>query len=128
MTALDSVFSADVVAAIQHLVDERIAERLSEVQTNIGRPNSAWLYGDQAAADYLGWPVGRVQKMSGPQARKLPVHKIGQRKAYRKDELDRVLAEHSQGPQISGFGTSMLGGTTRAARHGSHRPRPDKGD
>lgn len=88
MSPLQAVFSADIVAAIEQLVDERVAQRLAGIEE---RPGPRWLYTDRAAATYLGWPLGRVQKLS--KRGLLPCHRLGggQRKAYRTDELDAAL-------------------------------------
>ena len=67
---------------------------LAQIADAVAAPKAAavsWLYGDQAAAAYLGWPLGRVQKLS--LAGVLPCHRVGQRKAYRADELDDALAD-----------------------------------
>lgn len=77
--AVPLVLDADAVAAIAAVVAPR-------------ETTPVWLYGDRAAAAYLGWPLGRVQKLSA--AGLLPCHRLGQRKAYRCDELDRLLADH----------------------------------
>jgi hypothetical protein len=39
---------------------EAIAVRAAEL---LATRQSRWLYGDKAAAEYLGWPVGRVTKL-----------------------------------------------------------------
>lgn len=39
---------------------EAVAVRAAEI---IEARRSHWLYGDKAAAEYLGWPVGRVTKL-----------------------------------------------------------------
>lgn len=84
------------------LLAERIAPLVAELVVARLAPASAAgprrIYGDQAAADYLGWPLGRVQKRSGPGSRDgLPVHRIGQRKTYLSDELDEYLERHREG-------------------------------
>jgi hypothetical protein len=85
---------------------DRLAERLAPVVAELVvarlAPTTASgprrIYGDKAAADYLGWPIGRVQKRSSPGARDgLPVHRIGQRKTYLSDELDEYLECHREG-------------------------------
>jgi hypothetical protein len=79
--------------ALDALADA-LADRLAERRTDEnGRPR--WLYGDKGAAEYLGWPLGRVQKLSARGL--LPFHRIGQRKAYRSDELDAVLGDYTEG-------------------------------
>jgi hypothetical protein len=42
---------------------EAIAERAAEL---LATRQSRWLYGDKAAAEYLGWPVGRVTNYGRP--------------------------------------------------------------
>jgi hypothetical protein len=69
-------------------------DALAAIAAAVAAPQAAtvsWLYGDRAAATYLGWPLGRVQKLSA--AGLLPCHRVGQRKAYRTDELDAALAD-----------------------------------
>jgi hypothetical protein len=96
---------SEVVNELEVLLD-RLAERMAPVVAELVAarlaPTSAAgpqrIYGDQAAAAYLGWPLGRVQKRSGPGARDgLPVHRIGQRKTYLSDELDEYLERHREG-------------------------------
>jgi hypothetical protein len=53
---------------------EAVAERAAEI---IEARKSHWLYGDKAAAEYLGWPTGRVTKLR--QRGELPAHPSGQR-------------------------------------------------
>jgi excisionase family DNA binding protein len=53
---------------------------------------SPWLNGDKEAAEYLRWPLGRVQKLSA--AGVLPAHRPNgprSRKVYHRDELDQVM-------------------------------------
>jgi hypothetical protein len=85
---------------------ERLAERIAPLVAELVLARLApataagpqRIYGDAAAAEYLGWPIGRVQKRSGPGARDgLPVHRIGQRKTYLSDELDEYLERHREG-------------------------------
>lgn len=77
------------VPVVLHLDAGALAAIASAVASATRDEGQPWLYGDKAAADYLGWPLGRVQKLSA--AGRLPCHRIGQRKAYRHDELDAVL-------------------------------------
>ena len=74
------VLDADALAAIADAIRDAV------------RPDAPrWLYGDKAAADYLGWPLGRVQKLSA--AGRLPCHRIGQRKTYNPADLKRALLD-----------------------------------
>jgi hypothetical protein len=84
----------ELIEAIAVRVAELVAKRLAPAAADGPR----WLYGDDAAAKYLGWPVGRVQKRSGPGVVDgLPCHRDGQRKSYRTDELDEYLERHREG-------------------------------
>jgi excisionase family DNA binding protein len=75
----------ELVEVIVDAVTDRVFERLEA-----DRPDpSPWLYGAKAAAEYLGWPIGRIQKLTAAGA--LPSHRIGQRHSYRRDELDEWL-------------------------------------
>jgi excisionase family DNA binding protein len=55
--------------------------------------SSPWLYGQQAAADYLGIPLATIQKLTAANA--VPCYRDtpGGRLSFRRDELDRWLAE-----------------------------------
>jgi hypothetical protein len=90
------------LAPLIDLLAERLAPLVAELVVARLAPTSTAgpqrIYGDKAAAEYLGWPIGRVQKRSGPGARDgLPVHRIGQRKTYLSDELDEYLEHHREG-------------------------------
>jgi hypothetical protein len=104
--------SAAVLDQLVELVAEQLAPRVAElVAQRLAPPASEgprWLYGDKAAAEYLGWPIGRVQKRSGPGARDgLPVHRIGQRKTYLSNELDEYLERHREGaPRLQAIGAA----------------------
>jgi excisionase family DNA binding protein len=75
----------ELVEMVVDTVADRVLERLEA-----DRPDpSPWLYGAKAAAEYLGWPIGRIQKLTAAGA--LPSHRIGQRHSYRRDELDEWL-------------------------------------
>jgi hypothetical protein len=56
---------------------EAIAERAAELLT---MRQARWLYGDKAAAEYLGWPTGRVTKLR--QQGELPAYPRGQRFSF----------------------------------------------
>ncbi len=89
---------ADLVEAIVEQATERALERLRAEQ-GTGEA-TRWLYGAQAAADYLGWPVGRVQKLTA--AKEIPHHRLDgeQRVSYRTDELDAWLEQFYEGPRF----------------------------
>ena len=91
---------------------EAIAQRAAEivlgrVEEQAAETSSPWLYGAKAAAQYLGWPVGRIQKLTAANA--IPFHRVptgfdetgqplqGQRVAYRRDDLDRWLEQYREG-------------------------------
>jgi hypothetical protein len=88
----------------ESLVDaiaQRAAELVLERQVaNVAAAGPRWLYGAQAAADYLGWPVGRVQKLTAK--RQIPHHRLEdeQRVSYRTDELDAWLDQFYEGPRF----------------------------
>jgi excisionase family DNA binding protein len=80
-------------------IAERAAELVLEQQRQAASSNgSPWLYGAQAAADYLSMPVGRVQKLTA--AKRIPHHRLDgeQRVSYRKDEIDAWLDDAYEGP------------------------------
>jgi hypothetical protein len=43
---------------------EAIAQRVAEILS--AQPEARWLYGDKAAADYLGWPLWRSARTNWP--------------------------------------------------------------
>jgi len=53
--------------------------------------SSPWLNGAKAAAEYLGCPLGRVEKLAAANA--IPCHRIGRRLVFDARELDRWLRE-----------------------------------
>ncbi len=85
---------ADVVDAIAERAAELVLERLRAEQAD--GEASEWIHGDKALAAYLGWPLGRTQKASA--AGLFPCRRVGQRKSYRRAEVDRALDEHYEGP------------------------------
>lgn len=54
---------------------------------------SPWLYGAKAAAQHLGWPLGRVEKLAAADA--MPCQRVGRRLIFDARELDRWLREES---------------------------------
>jgi hypothetical protein len=84
---------------------EAIAKRAAELafeRLRAEQPEPAaqrWLYGAQAVAEYLGWPVGRIQKLTA--AGRIPHHRLEdeQRVTYRTDELDAWLDGFYEGPR-----------------------------
>lgn len=84
--------AAEIVLA---QLDERDAE------------TSPWFYGAKAAAEYLGWPVGRVEKLTASGA--IPCYRVptgfdetgqpvpGQRVTYRRDDLDGWMEQYREG-------------------------------
>lgn len=80
-------------AAIEQLVDKRVQQRFAEMNARLVEPRSPWLYGAAAAADHLGWSREKIYKALP----RLPHHRIGQRLAFRRDELDTWLDEHREG-------------------------------
>ena len=80
----------DVVDEIVACVTERvIAALVDRDQTG------PWLYGAKAAAEYLGWPLGRVEKLAAANA--IPCHRVGRRITFRREELDKWLSDADRG-------------------------------
>jgi excisionase family DNA binding protein len=50
---------------------------------------SSWLYGAHAAAEYLGWPRGRVEKLAAANA--MPCQRHGRRLVFDARQLDDWL-------------------------------------
>jgi excisionase family DNA binding protein len=86
----------DVVEAIAERATALVLERLRTEWPEPDRPR--WLYGAQAAADYLQMPVGRIQKWTA--AKRIPHHRLDgeQRVSYRTDEIDAWLDGYYGGP------------------------------
>ena len=57
----------------------------------VRHPATRWLYGAKAAADYLGWPVKRLNNKVS--ADELPHHRSGGRLMFSSAELDRAVRE-----------------------------------
>lgn len=70
---------------------ERIAERAADlvIERQREEPAPRWLYGTKAAAEYLGWPVKRVNNKIND----LPHHRNGGRLIFNTAELDRVVRD-----------------------------------
>jgi excisionase family DNA binding protein len=79
---------------------EAVAVRAAEI---IEARKSQWLYGDKAAAEYLGWPTGRVTKLR--QRGELPAYSSGQRYSFHTAELDAYL----RGSSAENLPTSEIG-------------------
>ena len=94
MTELALRLPVEVVEAIVDVATERALERLRVEQLSRD-VSSPWLYGAQAAADYLGMPLGKVQKLTAAKdkTRALPHRRRDgeQRIVYRTDELDEWI-------------------------------------
>ncbi|MDQ2983101.1 MAG: helix-turn-helix domain-containing protein [Actinomycetota bacterium] len=67
---------------------ETLAQRVAEILKDTPS-EPRWLYGANAAADYLGWPIKRVYNAVGRS--ELPAHKSGNRLMFEAGELDRFL-------------------------------------
>lgn len=93
MTELALTLPAEVVDAIAERAAQLVLEQLATLSRDDG---SEWIHGDKALAAYLGWPLGRVQKKTA--AGVIPCHRVGQRKSYKRAEVDRALDEHYEGP------------------------------
>ncbi len=94
MTELAFPIPPELVEAVAVRAAELVVERLRDEQAAPDGPR--WLYGAKAASEHLGWPVGRVEKLTA--AGVLPCRRIGQRCSYRTDELDAFLEDHYEGP------------------------------
>ena len=78
---------------------EAVAVRAAEI---IEARKSHWLYGDKAAAEYLGWPTGRVTKLR--QRGELPAHPSGQRYSFHTAELDAYVRGSTSDLPSAGIG------------------------
>jgi excisionase family DNA binding protein len=72
---------------------ERLVELLPPSSLSPAAPLSPWLSGAEQAAEYLGWPVGRVYKF----IREMPHYRVGARVMFRREELDAWVSEHRVG-------------------------------
>lgn len=75
------------------LDDEALAVIAEQIPTTSESPASLWLYGAAAAGAYLGWSPQKVYKALA----RLPHYRVGQRLAFRRDELDSWVDEHREG-------------------------------
>ena len=76
---------------------EGLAESLAQRLLELNPPSAQhprWLYGAKAAADYLGWPPGRVYKT----LRRLPHRRDGNALIFSTAELDEYLNSLYLGP------------------------------
>ena len=79
------------------VVDEIVAqvtERVLASLATVGQ-TSPWLYGAKEAAEYLGWPLGRVEKLVAADA--IPCHRVGRRLIFRRSELDSWITDTDGG-------------------------------
>jgi hypothetical protein len=85
----------ETLEAIAQRAAEIVLEQLRQEQPPGGRRA---LYGARAAAEYLGWPVGRVEKLTAANA--IPCHRTAERGrvTYLTAELDEWLQERREGP------------------------------
>jgi len=95
MTEFAIPLPPELVEAIAERAAELVLERM---QARADGEAPRWLYGAQAAADYLAQPVGRIQKLTA--AKRIPHHRLEgeQRVSYRTDELDAWLDGYYEGP------------------------------
>lgn len=80
---------------------ERVARRLLELEREQDgaagtNGNSPWLAIAEAAS-YLGWPRQRLYKLTASGA--IPHYKQDGRLLFRRDELERWLAQFAEGPE-----------------------------
>jgi excisionase family DNA binding protein len=99
-----------------------IAERATESLRS--EYAARWLYGDKAAAEYLGFPVGRVTKLR--QAGELPAYRRRQRFSFHTAELD-AWVRGSASPLPDGAKGPTVSGTTQTGGHRANGPAPDTG-
>jgi hypothetical protein len=78
---------SDLAIPLPDQLIEQIAQRVVELLAERQAPGSPWLT-RPAAADYLGWPLSRLERRKD-----VPHHKHDGRVAYHRGELDRWLAE-----------------------------------
>lgn len=83
-----------LAAVLAEPIAERVAELLAERLPANG-PGWRWVDVD-GAAEHLGWPKGRVQKLTA--ARAIPHYREGGSISLRTDELDAWMAERYEGP------------------------------
>jgi excisionase family DNA binding protein len=103
---------------------EAVAERAAEI---IEARKSHWLYGDKAAAEYLGWPTGRVTKLR--QRGELPAYSSGQRYSFHTAELDAYV----RGSSTENLPTERIGPKIESVNENAPRAAvtaegPDTGD
>lgn len=75
---------------------EKVATILAAECEHEREAASPWLYGAQAAADYLGCPLDRVKRLTA--AGVIPHRKQDGRCFYKRDELADWLDEGYEGP------------------------------
>lgn len=88
---------ADVPVALDDAALVSIATAVADLVPTPGRASTPWLYGARAAAEYLGWPLGRIEKLTAADA--IPCHRLRRRITFRRDELDAWLANFDSGTQ-----------------------------
>jgi hypothetical protein len=100
MRAARVSYAVNVPEALVDEIVRRTTALVLELLKADHEPETRWLYGAQAAADYLDWPVGRVQKLTAK--KRIPHHRLDdeQRVSYRTDELDAWLDEFYEGPRF----------------------------
>jgi hypothetical protein len=76
-------------------IDPAVFERLADIleaRLRLGHPESRWLYGAAAAAEFLNWPRERVYNRLS----ELPHARDGARLLFNTAELNRWLEERGR--------------------------------
>jgi excisionase family DNA binding protein len=95
-----------LAAIVAEPIAERVAELLAE---RLPANGPGWRWVDvPAAAEYLGWPKGRVEKLTAGRA--IPHYRTGGRISLRTDELDAWMAERYEGPARAATRLRAVGG------------------
>ena len=83
----------------------RMNVEVEAIRAALGQPSSLdyprWIYGDKQLAAYLGWPLGKVQKLSA--RGRIPTVRIEgtQRKAYERLAVDEWLRRQAGGTPMA---------------------------
>jgi excisionase family DNA binding protein len=89
------VLAVPIPSAFVEAIIEMATPLLRERLARGDRDSSPWLTVTEAAR-YLGWPKGRLYKLTAAQA--VPHRKHGSRIMFQRQELDRWLDEYREGP------------------------------
>jgi excisionase family DNA binding protein len=84
---IETSYALSLPPDLLEAIAQRTAEIIEQRQSESGE--TRWLYGAEAAADYLGWPVKRVYNRVA--SKELPAHRSGGRLCFLTSELDRAV-------------------------------------